>query len=115
MNSKRNAAIALLVKAGIWPVNYTPMGLRLLWRMGVDVPPLIFAGFWTNFLWSGGISSLIFFLLTEFLPYSFQDRTIGGLAIRIGVFWLIVGSIQAYSNRHLRLKHNLPLWQEIEG
>jgi len=113
-NIKRTAAINILVEKGIWPVNYVPLGLRMLWRIGINVPPPIFASFWWTFIWQGALASLIYSLVTWILPLLHQDKTIEGFAIRVGVFWLIVGIFAAFSNRRLRQKHNLPSWSEIK-
>lgn len=112
-NPKRTAAIELLVAKGIWPAGYIPAGMRLLWRLGIDAPPTIFASFWSIAIWMGGIPSLIFALVIWGFPLYHQDKTIGGDAIRIGVFWIIIGTYQAFKNQRLRLKHGLPTWDEL--
>lgn len=102
-NPKRTAAIEILVDKGIWSAGYIPFGMRLLWGMGIDAPPTIFARFWSTAIWMGGIPSLVFALFIWSLPFLHQDKTIEGDVLRIGVLWLIIGTYQAFKIRRLLL------------
>ncbi len=113
-NPKRTAAVELLVTKGIWPVNYVPRGLRLLWYLGVDARPPLFANFWSTVVWQGSIPSLIFALMIWAIPFLHQDKNIEGYAVRIGIFYLVVGGVTALSNMRLKRKHNLPSWEDLD-
>ena len=112
-NPKRTAAINLLVDRGIWPINYVPMGLRLLWRIGIDVPPPIFLSYWANVLLGGSIPALIYTIMIGLVPWLYRERSLVEFAVGIAVFWLIVGLVRAFTWARLRRKHNLPLWRQI--
>ncbi|MFZ6755548.1 DUF6404 family protein, partial [Undibacterium sp. Dicai25W] len=45
---KRGAALKLLESIGISRSNYAPPLVRLLWRVGIDIPPPHFGGIFTN-------------------------------------------------------------------
>lgn len=64
---KRDAALTLLAKTGMWRSNYEPPILRLMWRAGVDVPPPHFAQFWQNAVVTGGFYAIAWGLLMYFL------------------------------------------------
>ena len=49
---KLDSALALLAASGIWRSNYAPPIRRLLWRVGVNIPPPHLASFGFNFIFS---------------------------------------------------------------
>jgi hypothetical protein len=46
-DTRRAEALAMLEKTGVWRSSYSPPLTRLLWRIGVRVPPPHFCGFST--------------------------------------------------------------------
>ena len=110
MNPKRAAAINLLVKAGIWPVNYIPPILRFLWWVGIDVTPPIFSSFWSTVIIRGCFMAIFYGLFIQALNQGTSSKY--GLygAVFIG---FATGLIQAFDNRRRRIKFNLPSWREI--
>jgi len=49
-DTQREQALAILARTGIWPSNYAPPALHLLWRLGLAIPPPHFARFWPTAL-----------------------------------------------------------------
>lgn len=43
---KKERAIAIMESKKMWRSNYAPPLLRVLWKIGVTIPPLPFASFW---------------------------------------------------------------------
>ncbi|EPW9211468.1 DUF6404 family protein, partial [Escherichia coli] len=43
---KKARAIALMDSKKMWRSNYAPPLLRILWRLGIRLPPLPFMPFW---------------------------------------------------------------------
>ena len=90
---------------------------HFLWRRGMALPPLILAGFLTNFaifaLRDGFIIALMLFLLR--VSYGYMDGFTPLLFLR---GWLIVGVffgfLQALSYRGLRIRFALPTWREVK-
>ena len=111
-NPKRTVAIELLVAKGIWPANYVPMGLRLLWWVGIDVPPPIFMGFWSNFVSTGCVFAAGYFFANWMLKTAINRTTMRAIIFNAGA-GLIFGLYVAKRNANLRQKHNLPSWDEL--
>ena len=114
---KRDAALAILAKSGIWESNYRPPLLRMLWRLGVHVPPSHFASLWTIALYQGVFFCFCFGLISYFLlpliynpelpdtPYRFLFRCLATGA----VYTVLLLIYYAY----VRWKHKLPKWSEL--
>ena len=112
--ARRDAALNLLAATGIRKSNYCPPVLRLLWRLGLQVPPphfasfggvaatagVLFATLWGSAMWlitwsSGGMS----------LAAALGTAALGGT-----LFGLSLGSYYAFG----RKLHQLPAWQGLE-
>jgi Family of unknown function (DUF6404) len=111
-NPKRTAAINLLVAREIWPVNYVPMGLRLLWRIGIDIPPPYFISFYGNVFLVGTPMALLYGFTFWFFIWSRQSSSITMwlLAVALG---LSFGLTQAAKYKRLKGKYSLPSWDEL--
>lgn len=86
---------------------------RLLWRLGVAVPPPLFAPAWAN----AAIMGLFFAIGWGILTWV-MDGARGGpaLIVRIAVSLVagaIFGSIMAWFVRRTARKHALPSWDDI--
>ena len=51
---KKARAIALMDSKKMWRSNYAPPLLRILWRLGIRLPPLPFMPFWQVTVLTGG-------------------------------------------------------------
>ncbi|MEJ6226348.1 DUF6404 family protein, partial [Escherichia coli] len=54
---KKARAIALMDSKKMWRSNYAPPLLRILWRLGIRLPPLPFMPFWQVTLLMGSSSA----------------------------------------------------------
>ncbi len=52
---KKARAIALMDSKKMWRSNYAPPLLRILWRLGIRLPPLPFMPFWQVAVLTGGL------------------------------------------------------------
>ena len=52
---KKARAIALMDSKKMWRSNYAPPLLRILWRLGIRLPPLPFMPFWQVTVLTGGV------------------------------------------------------------
>ncbi|HBC5825902.1 TPA: hypothetical protein KEV35_004859 [Escherichia coli] len=50
---KKARAIALMDSKKMWRSNYAPPLLRILWRLGIRLPPLPFMPFWQGHVLMG--------------------------------------------------------------
>lgn len=107
--SKRAAALALLAQTGIWRSNYEPPLLRLLWRLGFDVPLPHMMSFWKNALSTGSYFSIAWGFLMWVQGLGNMKLLIG--AGGAGLFFGIgMASYYAYGKR----KYKLPSWQDLD-
>jgi len=111
--SKREAALKVLASTGMWRSSYAPPLLRLLWRLGFDVPPPHFGTFWSNALSMGAFFAVAWGLLMWFLFWSHQGMppviafaSAGAAGVMFG---FAMAGYYAYGNR----KHNLPSWRDF--
>ena len=113
-NPRRLAALALLAATGMRPSNYAPPLFRLLWWLGLDVPPPHFASFWSNALGTGlffgpvwGAAMWVLFSSGENVPLQTVVLAVGGAG---GSFGLVMAAYYAYGGR----KYALPAWRELD-
>lgn len=111
---RRTAALELLSKTGIVRDEYAPPAYRLLWRLGVDIPPPHFMSFGKLALFAGtaffvgiaiGMTLLTAFLLPGFpILLTLVLSLLGG-----GAFGLLMA-------RHYdtgRRRYGLPSWHDL--
>jgi len=110
---KREAALARLAATGMWRSNYAPPLYRLLWRLGIKVPPPHFASFSWNFAFSGIGVGLVWGLLMWLMTWSHQGMSIQKAIILSAIAGLFFGLAMAAFYRHGARKHALPKWHDI--
>ena len=44
--ARKQKALAIMASRKMWKSNYAPLLIRLLWRLGINIPPLPFAPLW---------------------------------------------------------------------
>ena len=113
ITSKGVAALELLARTGIRRRNYEPPGLRIIWELGIDMPPPHFASFGRNFIFYGaqvGIGCGLGQFLAKVI-----------LGTPIAVFWpafaagLSFGLIKATYYAYGARKHGIPRWHAFDG
>ena len=114
-NARRQAALDLLSRTGIWPSNYAPPALHMLWALGLNIPPPHFASFAGSALFTGGVFGVIYGLLmwsVQWSPHGMSVSMAVTLSAVAGIlFGLCMASYYAYGRR----KHNLPAWDQLEA
>ena len=108
--SRQAHALDLLKATGMWRSNYEPPIVRLLWKIGAEIPPPHFLPFWkvTVFggLWFGGVWGAIMWL-TSGMPWPAALTTAGVAGIGFG---LAMATYYAYGRR----KRRLPDWKTFK-
>jgi Family of unknown function (DUF6404) len=113
--SKLSSALAMLAATGISRSNYEPPLYRLLWRVGLFLPPPHFASFGFNFVftaaWFGASWGAIMWLLL----WSHQGGSGVVAAIAAVAAGVLFGLIMAVYYRYSSGKHKLPLWSRLKA
>ena len=78
---KREAAMKLLSATGIWPNYYAPPIVRLMWRLGLDVPPPHFGSFWGNAVVMGALFAILWGVFMWVALWSSQQHLPWPLAL----------------------------------
>jgi hypothetical protein len=113
--SRKAEALRLLGATGINAANYLPPAIRLLWRLGVEVPPPHFAPYGKSALVSGACFACgwggVMYLLRYVVPglsFSVHGLAIASLAVGV-LFGLSMATYYAYGRR----RNRLPRWEAL--
>lgn len=103
----------MLSQHGLAPGTYAPLLFRLLWKIGVNVPPPHFMGFTKLAMIWGTWFAVVWGAIMWAFVWSRQDTNIllaAGSAIAAGTFFGV--SLAAVYARH-RKKYGLPTWESF--
>jgi hypothetical protein len=102
--SKQSSALAILAATGLSRSSYEPPLYRLLWRVGLFLPPPHFASFGFNFVFNGVWFGAVWGTIMWLLVWSHQswsgDAAITAVAAGV-LFGLIMAVYFRYSARKL--------------
>jgi hypothetical protein len=111
--TRRARALAILEQTGMLRSNYASPIFRLLWRLGLDVPPPDFVGFWPlaagTTLWFGvawgGFMWFVVWRQQHLAPYlALMGACCAGL-----MFGVAMAGYYAWG----RKKYKLPRWETL--
>lgn len=112
--ARRQQALAILGQTGMQRSSYAPPLLCILWRMGVQVRPPHFMGFWRAVVLAGSWFGLAWGLFMWFTVWSRQPvdgwTAVTG-AVGAGLFF---GLSMAVYYAHGRKKYRLPDWASLD-
>ena len=112
---QRHAALAVLEKTGIWPSNFAPPALHMLWALGLNIRPPHFASFGANALVTGTGFGALWGVAMWFMTWSRigmpVSTAIGAAALAGLLFGLCMASYYRYGQR----RHQLPRWEDLAG
>ncbi|HEU0154132.1 MAG TPA: DUF6404 family protein [Arenimonas sp.] len=100
---------------GIGRSTAVPPAWRVLWSLGVKVPPPLFVPFLPMALATGAFFGMTWGLLMAFVYWSRQGYPVSamlGSSIAAGVLF---GLAMAGIYRYLARKHRLPSWDQYRG
>lgn len=75
-DEKKQRALALMAEKKMWRSNYAPPILRLLWKLGAQIPPPPFMPFWLNMLCFGGFFGSVWGLFMWFTTWQNQGHNV---------------------------------------
>jgi len=99
----------------MWRSNYEPPALRLLWRLGVDVPPPHFASFSSTALALGTFFGFAWGLAMWLFLWRAQAVPAETVLIVVFVAGLLFGTCMASYYAFGRRRYKLPPWNSLQA
>ena len=100
---------------GVSKSTAAPPAWRLLWRLGFEVPPPVFAPFAANALAMGAFFGLFWGVGMWAMLWARQGMPLALMATSALAAGTLFGLVMAAYYRHLARKHGLPAWAEYAG
>lgn len=100
---------------GLPPGTAVPPLWKLLWRMGIRIPPPLFLGFWLNALSLGAIFGVLWGVMMWLLVWSAQGMSVAWAFSGALLAAVLFGVTMAALMRHFSRKHALPSWAAYLG
>lgn len=104
-----------MARIGVPASTAAPSAWRLLWRLGVEVPPPLFTPFWTGALAMGTVFGVFWGLLMWAIQWAHQGMPLSLMAVLTLLAGVLFGLSMAVYFRHVSRKHRLPRWTEYTG
>ncbi|MBK0167087.1 DUF6404 family protein [Klebsiella sp. S69] len=111
--ARKRKALAIMASRKMWKSNYAPPLIRLLWWLGVKIPPLPFAPFWQVFRWMGGFFSMWYGLLMYLMVWRVQGRSPLFACATSLIAGVLFGLTMALFHWWRRRANNLPDWKDL--
>ena len=109
------SALRFLDGKGLARVQSAPLLHRLLWRMGIVLPPPILASFGINALVQGLLFGLFWTGLMWLMLWQGSERPLALLLVAGLLAGALFGIVMAALMRSLRRHRKLPDWQQFRA
>lgn len=112
-DEKKERALALMAEKKMWRCNYAPPFLRLLWRLGVQIPPPPFMSFWLNVLCFGGFFGTIWGLFMWFTTWKSECYSVLmalQTSLQVGLPFGLMMALYHYWRKRV---NKLPDWDSL--
>ncbi|TGW22734.1 DUF6404 family protein [Stenotrophomonas maltophilia] len=109
------SALRFLDGKGLARVQSAPLLHRVLWRMGIALPPPILAGFGTNALVQGLLFGLFWTALMWLMLWQGSERPLALLLAAGLLAGALFGVVMAALMRSLRRHRKLPDWKQFRA
>jgi hypothetical protein len=106
-------ALALLESKGLGRSTRAPPLFRLLWKLGIEVPPPHMAGFAFNSVLMGGFFGVFWSLLMWLMLWGRQGMPLVVAAATALVAGGLFGLTMGWYMRHGARKHAIPRWRDF--
>ncbi|WP_395669026.1 DUF6404 family protein [Rhodoferax sp.] len=114
---KRTQALEIMARTGIWRSNYEPPAFRMLWRMGIRIPPPHFIPFFPIAFGTGLTFAVLWGvpwgILMWLFVWSQTDFELQRVFIASGQAGLFFGVSTALYYAYGRYKYKLPNWNSL--
>jgi len=110
---RREVALELLAATGMDGRHYEPRLVRLLWRLGIDIPPPHFASSRVAAVMTGTVLSLVWSPCVWWLSWDDPKASWTRIAIVALLGGLLFGVAMALYYRSAARRYNLPPWESL--
>jgi hypothetical protein len=104
-----------LAKLGVSQSKSAPPFWKILWRLGIEVPPPLFLGFWPIALFMGSFFGVFWGLFMWLFHWSDQGKPLVAILVGAILAGVMFGLCMAAYFRHLARKLDLPAWTSYTG
>ena len=112
---QRDYALAMMASKGMWRSNYAPPMMRLIWKLGISMPPPPFAPFWQNTLLFGGYFTLAWGVLMWLMSWRDSGYSLTFAVINALCAGMLFGVLMAAFHYWRRRANHLPDWESLSG
>jgi len=112
-DARLQQALSLLDAKGLGKSTYAPPLFRLLWKLGVKVPPPHMAGFALNSLLMGGFFGVFWSLAMWLMLWGRQGKPPVIVAVAALLAGALFGLAMAWYLRYSARKRAIPRWQDF--
>ena len=110
---KLAAALELLSTTGMWRITYAPPLFRLLWNLGVEVPPPHFCRLSALAIFFVPFFGITWGTAMWFAAWSRRGMALEKAATLALLAGLLLGLGMAAGTRRAAKKHGIPLWRDF--
>jgi len=102
-----------LAQLGLPPSTFAPPLWKLLWRLGINIPPPLFMSFWHCVLFMGSFFGCFWGLLMWVIMWSRQEMPVALALASAAMAGVLFGLTVALYLRRLARRHTLPSWSTL--
>lgn len=110
---KKNRAIAIMKRKGMWPSLYAPPCHIFLWKMGVSVAPPPFSSFWTNFICFTGVNTPFWGIVMWFVFWKGELEHLSSALVTIITVGVATSLVMAALEVWRGKANRLPAWSTV--
>ena len=111
--ARKQKALAIMASRKMWKSNYAPLLIRLLWRLGINIPPLPFAPLWQVFVVLTGDFSLGYGLWMYWTVWRAQGMPLLFACEVSLIAGVLFGLTMALFHLWRRKVNKLPDWKDL--
>ncbi|WP_446471170.1 DUF6404 family protein [Xenorhabdus stockiae] len=111
---RKARAIAIMESKNMKRSYYAPPLFRLLWKMGLKIPPLPFTSFWQITLLAGSFFELGVWVTKWLLGWQYEETSLLAIIVSCIAGGLFFGVFTAVSVRWTKTFHDLPDWDSLD-
>ncbi|WP_147199055.1 DUF6404 family protein [Pantoea sp. MBD-2R] len=110
---KKDRAIAIMAKKGMWQSLYAPPCHLFLWKMGISVAPPPFSSFWSNFLCFTSVNTTYWGIVMWIVFWEGRREELFSALMTIIVVGIVAGLVMSALEFWRGKANHLPEWDRV--